>query len=86
MARLTIEVCRHPQTGAPTYRVSLVSEDDVTPREHEQDHRRAVTRLFPGIDLDGNSSRFEVEREQSQSGPPIMVGGDDDGYEVIDLG
>lgn len=85
MARLTIEVARHPQSGSPTYRVSLVSDDDVTPREHEQDHRRALARLFPGIDLDGDGSRFEVEREQSLT-PAALCGGDDGGYEVIDLG
>jgi len=86
MAQLTIEVCRHPQTGSPLYRVSLASDEDATPREHEQDHRRALQKLFPGIDLEGDSPPYHVEREQSQAGPPMMSGGDDGGYEVIDLG
>lgn len=85
MPRLTIEVSRHPQSGRPSYRVSLVSEDDVTPREHERDHRRAVARLFGNLDL-GGSPNYQVEREQAETAPPQMVGGDDGGYEVIDLG
>jgi hypothetical protein len=79
-------VCRQPQNGLPAYRVSLVSDEDATPREHEQDHRRAIARLFPGLDLDCGSPRFDVEREQSEPTPPMMIGGDDGGYEVIDLG
>jgi hypothetical protein len=86
MARLTIEVCRQPDNGLPSYRVSLVSDEDSTPREHEQDHRRAIARLFPGLDLDAGSTRFQIEREQSESAPPMMIGGDDGDFEVIDLG
>src|SRR4051794_30672513 len=63
MARLMIQVYPNPADGGrPVYRVSLASDDDVTPREHEQDHRRAIGKLFPGIDLDGESPRFRVER------------------------
>jgi hypothetical protein len=85
MARLTIELSR-PEGAPPTFRVSLVSDEDATPREHEQNHRRAIAKLFPGIDLDGDSPRFEVAREESQGPPPALCGGDDGGYEVIDLG
>jgi hypothetical protein len=85
MARLTIELVRRPGSAA-TYRISLASDEDATPREHELNHRRAVTQLLPGVELDTESKRFRVEREQPAMQPPPPVGGDDGGYEVIDLG
>ena len=85
MARLTIEMVRRPGS-AVTYRISLASDEDATPREHEQTHRRAVTRLLPGVDLDTESKSYHVEREQPVMQPPPPVGDDDGGYEVIDLG
>jgi hypothetical protein len=85
MARLTIELFRRPGS-APTYRIALASDEDATPREHEQTHRRAITQLFPGVELDSESARFRVEREQPILQPPPPISGDDDGYEVIDLG
>ena len=87
MARLTIELYRRPEGVATTYRVSLVSDEDATPREHERDHRRAIQALFPEIDLeDENSPRFQIEREKPLREPPPPCSCGDDGYEVIDLG
>jgi hypothetical protein len=85
MARLTIELFR-PQGGTATYRVSLQSDEDATPREHERDHRRAVLSLFPQLDLEEvNSPRFSVERESAPD-PMLPCSCDGGGYEVIDLG
>src|SRR4051812_5293707 len=65
MARLTIEL-HHRPSGCVTCRISLASDDDITPREHERDHRRAVRALFPQIDLDRDDSpRFGIERESA---------------------
>jgi hypothetical protein len=85
MARLTIELIRRPGSAA-TYHVSLVSDEDATPREHELNHRRAIAQLLPGVELDTESKRFQVEREQQPLQSMPLAGGDDDGYEVIDLG
>lgn len=86
MARLTIQVFPAPENGSRTYRISLVSDEDATPREHEQNHRRAVRSLLGDIDLDTESPRFRVEREAPRAEPPPPCPSDDDGYEVIDLG
>lgn len=85
MARVIIQLDR-PNGSPPTFRISLVSDEDATPREHEQDHRRLVKALLPAIDLDGDSPRFRVERDKPLAEPPPPCGcGGDDGYEVIDL-
>ena len=86
MARLTIELARHPNGKPAAFRVSLVSDEDATPREHEQTHRRAVVRLFEGLDLDCELPRYLVERDQLPLQPAQLPSGDDDGYEVINLG
>jgi hypothetical protein len=84
MAQLTIQMLQHPQ-GGKTYRISLVSEEDATPREHEQDHRKAIQALLPHVNLDEPGPRVTIERERPAEPPPPCSCGDDDGYEVIDL-
>ena len=86
MAQLLIQYLRHPETGDKLFRISLASDEDATPREHEQDHRRLVASLLPGVDLDGCNPAHVVERERPAREPMMMPSSDDDGYEVIDLG
>jgi hypothetical protein len=86
MARLTIEMFRLPNGRTAGFRVSLASDEDSTPREHEQTHRRAVCRLIEGLTIDADSARFHVEREQAALQPTQLPSDDGDGYEVIDLG
>jgi hypothetical protein len=86
MAQVIIQMAL-PEGEPPIFRIALVSDEDTTPREHEQDHRRLVRAILPGIDLDGDGSpRFEVEREKPMMEPPPPCSCGDDGYEVIDLG
>jgi hypothetical protein len=84
MARLTIQFT--PQGAEQFIRVALVSDEDATPTEHEQQHRRLVAALFPGLDLGGDPPGIEVERERPAREPMLGCSGDDGGYEVIDLG
>lgn len=85
VALLRIDFFRRPDGKPDRFVVSLTSDEDATPGEHERGHRRALARLFEGKDLDGDA-RFRVEREQRPLGPVPLPDGDDDGYEVIDLG
>jgi len=87
MARLVIHYGRHPETGARVFQVALASDEDTTPREHEQDHRRLVHQLLPAIDLDTEEQpNVTVERVRPAAEPMICPSCDGDGYEVIDLG
>jgi hypothetical protein len=87
MARLVIHYRPSPDTGERQFLIALASDEDATPREHEQDHRRLVRQLLPGIDLDREDQpNVTVAREQPAIEPMILPSGDDDGYEVIDLG
>ena len=87
MAQLTIQFTPHRQARQLVFRVALTSDEDATPREHEQHHRRLVSTLFPGLSLEGaDAPRVEVERERPAAEPCLGCSGGDDGYEVIDLG
>jgi hypothetical protein len=86
MARLIVHLQRPPQGGSALIHVALTSDEDATPREHEQQHRRIVQRLLPGLDLDDPGPNVEVERVRPAQDPMICASGDDGGYEVIDLG
>jgi hypothetical protein len=87
MARLTIQFLPRDSERQLAVRVALDSDEDATPREHEQQHRRLVVGLFPGLNLDGDAgSHVEIEREAPQSEPALGCSCGDGGYEVIDLG
>jgi hypothetical protein len=84
MARLTIQFT--PAGPLRRLRVALCSDEDATPREHEQDHRRLVQSLLPGIDLEADGSRgVVVEREAPAVEPQLGCSGGGE-VEVIDLG
>lgn len=86
MAQLTIQMQRDPDNGETTFRVALLSEDDATPSEHERNHRRYVSRLLPGVNLDTPGDNVTVARERPLLDPLPSCGCDGgDGYEVIDL-
>jgi hypothetical protein len=72
MAELTIDLRRDPQTGQPVIRVSLQSDEDALPHEHEQQHQRLVRRLLPGVDVEcGGDGRLLVERERPAREPVL---------------
>jgi hypothetical protein len=88
MPLMTLQLARRPDTGRLALRVSLCSDEDATPREHEQQHRRLVQALLPAVSLDdgGVGGRVDVERERPAREPVLGCSGDDGGYEVIDIG
>jgi hypothetical protein len=72
MAELTIHLRPDPQTGQPVIRVSLQSDEDALPHEHEQQHQRLVHRLLPGVGGEcGDDGRLLVERERPAHEPVL---------------
>jgi hypothetical protein len=74
MAEMTIRLQIDPETGKKDIVVSLRSDDDALPHEHEQQHRALVDRLIEGgIVHAGEVGKVIVEREeeapQSESTP-----------------
>jgi hypothetical protein len=85
MAELTIQYLRDAHGRQLFFRFALRSDEDATPREHEQDHRRLIQTLLPGIDPGEPNERVEIEREAPQQEPCLGCSGGND-YQVIDLG
>jgi hypothetical protein len=71
MAQLTIRLRRDPDTGMPDIFVSLRSDEDALPQEHEQQHKRLVESLLGGPIPDADEGRVVVEREK---GEPVALG------------
>jgi hypothetical protein len=59
MAQLTIRLRCDPTTGKKDIIISLRSDEDTLPQEHEQQHRELVERIL------------EREEEEPQSLPPV---------------
>jgi hypothetical protein len=67
-------------------RISLVSEEDTTPREHEADHKRLIRALIPEVCFEENpEARIAVEREIDERPAAPSCGCGEDDYQVIDL-
>lgn len=65
MAEMTIRLQVDPATGKKDIIVSLRSDDDALPHEHEQRHRALVDRLIEGgIVKAGEVGQIIVEREE----------------------
>lgn len=65
MAEMTIRLQIDPATGKKDIIVSLRSDDDALPHEHEQQHRALVDRLIEGgIVKAGEVGKVIVEREE----------------------
>jgi hypothetical protein len=71
MAQLTIRLRRDPDTGMPDIVVSLRSDEDALPQEHERQHKRLVESLIGGPLPDDGEGRVVVEREK---GKPVFLG------------
>jgi len=77
MAEMTIRLIRDPDTGKKNIIISLRSDEDALPHEHEQMHRRIVDRLIEGgIVKAGELGKITVEREEDekQAAPPVSTG------------
>jgi hypothetical protein len=69
MAELTIRLRRDPQTGKQDVVITLRSDEDALPHEHEQRHRELVERVI-GKE---NIGKVVVEREPGKE-PTSAVG------------
>jgi hypothetical protein len=75
MAELTIRLQTDPETGKRNIIVSLRSDDDALPHEHERQHAALVEKLIEGGVLKaGEVGRIIVEREEAESAPAAPLG------------
>jgi hypothetical protein len=87
MARLTIHFVPRSDGEPLLFRVALWTDEDATPREHEQQHRCLVGALFPGLALAGGGpAHIVVERERPVVESVMLPSDDSNGYQVIDIG
>lgn len=65
MAEMTIRLQTDPVTGKKDIIVSLKSDEDSMPHEHEQQHRQLVEKLIEGGALSAaEAGRVIVQREE----------------------
>ena len=71
MAEMTISLRRDPTTGKQDIHISLRSDEDALPHEHEQMHRALVEKLIgKGIlSSPDDVGNIVVEREESKDVP-----------------
>ena len=67
MAEMTIRLRVNPDTGKKDIIVSLRSDEDVLPHEHEQQHRKLVEQLISsGLLTEAERGTIVVERLQEE--------------------
>ncbi len=67
MAEMTIRLRHDPATGKRDIIVTLRSDEDALPHEHEQQHRELVDKLIEGGVLKASEvGKVVVEREQKE--------------------
>jgi hypothetical protein len=74
MAEMTIRLQCDPLTGKKDILVSLRSDEDALPQEHEQLHKALVDKLIEGgVVKAGELGKIVVEREteEGESAPPV---------------
>jgi hypothetical protein len=70
MAEMTIRLRINPETGKKDILVSLRSDEDALPQEHEQQHRALVDKLMEGGVLSAaDLGQIVVEREEDERQP-----------------
>ena len=73
MAVMTIRLQTDPATGKKDIVVSLQSDEDMLPHEHEQQHRQLVEKLIEGGLLTAQEAgRIIVEREEETAMPEVL--------------
>jgi hypothetical protein len=73
MAEMTIRLRRDPATGKQDIVITLRSDEDALPHEHEQQHKALVDRLIEGGYLKAAElGKVVVEREakEGEAAPP----------------
>jgi hypothetical protein len=80
MAQMTIRLQRDPTTGKQNIIVSLRSDEDALPHEHEQQHRALVDKLIEGGILKASEvGKVIVEREEEEKEPAVPAGNEPEG-------
>ena len=75
MPELTIRLRCDPQTGKKDIIISLRSDEDALPHEHEQQHRALVDKVIEGgIVKQAELGQIVVEREEEEKVPETPVG------------
>jgi hypothetical protein len=75
MAELTIRLIPDPTTGKKNIIVSMKSDEDALPHEHEQQHRNLVDKLIEGGILKAEEvGSITVTREEESKQPAAPVG------------
>ncbi len=75
MAEMTIRLRCDPVTGKKDIIISLRSDQDALPHEHEQQHRALVEKLIGGGLLkETELGKIVVEREQKEQEPAAPAG------------
>lgn len=70
MAEMTIRLRVNPETGKKDIIVSLRSDDDALPHEHEQLHRKLVEQLIAsGLLSEAEQGKLVVERLEEEGVP-----------------
>ncbi len=75
MAEMTIRLRCDPETGKKDIIISLRSDADALPHEHEQQHRALVEKLLEkGILAESEVGKIVVEREAKEKEPAAPAG------------
>ena len=74
MPELTIRLRCDPATGKQDILISMRSDEDALPHEHEQQHRALVEKLIGGGLLSASEvGQIVVEREQPEAEPAVAA-------------
>jgi hypothetical protein len=77
MAEMTIRLRCDPATGKKDIIVTLRSDEDTRPHEHEQRHKALVDKLIQGGLVQASDlGQIIVEREQPEGEPAVPVRSD----------
>ena len=70
MAEMTIQLRIDPNTGKKDIVISLDSDADLLPHEHEEQHRKLVEKLIEGGMIQASElGKIVVEREEETPAP-----------------
>lgn len=74
MAEMTIRLIPDPDTGKKNIVISLKSDSDALPHEHEQQHRHLADKLIQGgIVKASELGKITVEREEEEKAPAAPI-------------
>ncbi len=80
MPEMTIRLRCDPETGKKDIIISMRSDEDALPHEHEQQHRALVEKLIEGgLVKPTEVGQIIVEREQPESEGPVPGGKEGEG-------